>query len=202
MGTTLTCLLMLDKKFVWGSIGDSRIYWYRDSTIRQITNDHTQLKEYMDTIGNNPSGKIIENYSNYLTRSIDGGKDEPDIFPDVIPYETIKDGDAFLLCSDGLIIDKSTENSNQFKDYIIGTSSLKEAAENIVSSVYNNGSTDNITVILCSFGRLIRKKINLKKFIYPPEEEIKKKNYAEQNRFIIWISLAIIVLVIIVWYIT
>ena len=34
-----------------------------------------------------------------------------DIFPESGPYESLKDGEALLLCSDGLILDKSDQTN-------------------------------------------------------------------------------------------
>ena len=170
MGTTLVCVLILGDKFVWGNIGDSRIYWYKDSGFEQISVDHTHIQDFKDKSGGAVSEELIKNYSHYLTRSIDGGLDEPDIFPDVSPYEVLKEGNAFLLCSDGLIIDKTVDNTEHFKNYLIGTKTLKSAAENLISFAFEQGSNDNISVVLSIKGKLKRQKLNIKKFSYPPTE--------------------------------
>lgn len=170
MGTTLTCALILDDKFVWGNIGDSRIYWYTESELKQVSIDHTQVQEYIDKMGPNIPEKLVENHGHLLTRAINGGDHEPDIFPESEPYESIQDGEAFLLCSDGLILNKSHRSNQALNDYLIGTKTLKDAAENLISHAYNEGSDDNITVVLCSMGDLKRQRIKLKKYGYPPVE--------------------------------
>lgn len=175
MGTTLTCVLILDDKFAWGNLGDSRIYYYSNNNLKQITRDHTHIQEYSDSVGGDIPENIVSEYGHYLTRSIDGGSDEPDIFPDVIPYENLKEGDAFLLCCDGLILDKSKQDDEHFKKYIIGTNSFKVAAENLISFAYLNGSNDNISVILAAYGKLKRKRLKLNKYHFPPVENKKKK---------------------------
>jgi len=200
MGTTLTCVLILDDKYVWGNLGDSRIYWFTKSNLNQITVDHTHIQEYTDTVGTDVSEEIIKNYSHYLTRSIDGGSDEPDIFPDVISYETLKDGDALLLCSDGLILDKVIGNDEKFKSYLLGTKKLKDAAENLVASAYNDGSNDNITIVLSSYGKLRRKKQKLKKYNYPPVEKKKAKRKSLLKRWFFWFFMLLIIALVVSWY--
>ncbi|UCH65566.1 MAG: serine/threonine-protein phosphatase [Ignavibacterium sp.] len=174
MGTTLTCVLILDGKFVWGNMGDSRVYLYSDSEIKQLSIDHTQIQEYIDKIGPDIPERLVENHGHFLTRAINGGNYEPDIFPESEPYKLFNSGEAFLLCSDGLILNKSDQLNQNLTDYLIGTKKLKDAAENLISYAYNEGSNDNITVVLCSNGKLERQRIKLKKYGYPPGEE--KKN--------------------------
>jgi serine/threonine protein phosphatase PrpC len=184
MGTTLSCVLILDDKFVWGNIGDSRIYWYSNSKLEQLSIDHTQIQEYIDKIGPEIPERLIENHGHFLTRAINGGNHEPDIFPGSGLYESIKSGEAFLLCSDGLILDKSDQNNQNLSDYLIGTKRLKDAAENLISYAYNEGSDDNITVVLCSLGKLKKQKIKINKHSYPPGEDNKIKT----TLFKKWIS--------------
>lgn len=168
MGTTLTCVLILDDKFVCGNIGDSRIYWYHNSELKQISVDHTHLQEYVNKAGTDVGEKIIEKYSHLLTRAIDGGNHEPDIYPDAIPFNTLSKGEAFILCSDGMILDKSSVSNINFKNYLIGTKKLKDAAEKLVSYAYSEGSDDNITIVLCTIGKIKKHKIKLEKYAYPP----------------------------------
>lgn len=168
MGTTLTCVLILDNKFVYGNIGDSRIYWYNNSELKQVTVDHTHLQEYIKTADGDVSEKILEKYSHLLTRAIDGGNHEPDIYPEVMPFEYLKQGEAFVLCSDGMILDKSSACNINFKNFLIGTKKLKDAAEKLVSYAYSEGSDDNITIVLCTIGKINKHKIKLAKYAYPP----------------------------------
>jgi protein phosphatase len=174
MGTTLTCVLILDDKFVWGNIGDSRIYWYTNSELKQLSIDHTHVQEYIDKYGKDMSENFIENHGHILTRALNGGNHEPDIFPESELYESYKTGEAFILCSDGLILDQSDQASQSLSDYIIGSKKLKDAAENLISHAYNEGSDDNITVVLCSNGKLEKQRIKFKKNNYPPDKENKK----------------------------
>ena len=170
MGTTLTCVLILEDKFVCGNIGDSRIYWYNNSELKQVTVDHTHLQEYVDKAGRDVAEKIIEKYSHLLTRAIDGGNHEPDIFPDVKSFDTLTKGDAFVLCSDGMILDKSGGSEINFKNYLTGTKKLKHAAEKLVSFAYSEGSDDNITIVLCTIGKIKKHKMKLEKYAYPPTQ--------------------------------
>lgn len=181
MGTTLTCVLIIDDKFVWGNLGDSRIYYYTNSELKLITKDHTHIQEFIDENKAPLTQSMIDSYGNYLTRSIDGGTDEADIFPEDSEFSTLKNGEGFLLCSDGLIDNKAINNASILKKYIIGTKDLKDAATKLYNMALENGSTDNITVVLLEKGKIKRKKItNFGKQVLPLKK-IKPHSASKSN---------------------
>ncbi|MEG8948018.1 PP2C family protein-serine/threonine phosphatase [Rosettibacter firmus] len=147
MGTTLTCILIYGNKFVWGNIGDSRIYLFRENNFSQITVDHT----FVNNNKNDPALFNTQLYKNFLQRALDGGNDQPDIFPLNEDYEILEDGDIFLLCSDGLVINKSL-NTTQIKEQLENAPTLKKACNYLVKYALDNNSNDNISVILVGIG--------------------------------------------------
>lgn len=181
MGTTLACVLILNDKYVWGNIGDSRIYQISNSKISQITSDHTHIQDFLNQHNVKISDKMLSNYGHYLTRSIDGGTDEADILPDVVPYEELKEGDTFLLCSDGLITNKMEKDEENILKYLSGTKNLEEAAENLIGRAFANGSNDNISIVLCEYGSVKRKRIKLNYYKLPNDEKI-NSNFIHKNK--------------------
>jgi serine/threonine protein phosphatase PrpC len=176
MGTTLVCVLIDHDKYVWGSLGDSRIYRYGENYIEQITKDHTYIQDYIDKNGYSLPANVLKKFSNYLLKAIDGGTDKPDIFPISKSYEVLEKNTGFMLCSDGLITDKINGEIDLFKDIIIGNKTLEKAAQTLISLAFYNGSTDNITVVIAEYGKIKRKKIkDIPKYSYPPKDESKKK---------------------------
>ncbi len=153
MGTTLTCVLIDHDNFVWGNLGDSRVYLLRDDKLSQVTHDHTLVQNYVDSTNEKVSDNILSQYSHYLLKSLDGGSDEPDIFPQGKDFESTRNGDMFMLCSDGLITDKSEKDTAVLKQLLQSPRSLNEAAEKLISAAYQNGSKDNITVVIAQVGK-------------------------------------------------
>ena len=153
MGTTLVCLIIKNSRFTVGHIGDSRAYLLRSGEMRRLTRDHTYLEELSSTASEPIPDSIVRQYSSVLNHSLDGGNDQPDI----LPMEELQLGDAFLLCSDGMIINKLIASPQYFRDCIIGTRTLERAAKTLIALAYNEGSSDNITVVLGAAGRLKRK---------------------------------------------
>jgi protein phosphatase len=146
MGTTLTCVLVQSNKYVWGNIGDSRVYLLRKHQLNQITSDHTYINSISDK--GNLSENTVKMYGSYLEKVLDGGIDCADIYPIEKDYEILQKKDLFLLCSDGLITDKNNTDNNGFKKCISSSKDLDKAAKKIIKNAYDAGSKDNITVVL------------------------------------------------------
>jgi len=155
MGTTLATLLVKGDKYVVGNIGDSRIYRLSGGHLRQVTTDHTFVQEMIAKNGKLDAG-VVKRFSHVVTRSIEGGKERPDIFPDDGKHFTLEEGDGFLLCSDGLIIDKSSDQAVSLERHFRESGSLKEAAARMVFSALDGGSSDNVSVVLATWGAFAR----------------------------------------------
>jgi PPM family protein phosphatase len=156
MGTTLACILAQGDRYVVGNIGDGRVYRSSEGVLTLLTKDHTYVQEMISTSGTKPDSGVIKKFGHVLTRSIEGGKDKPDIFPLHDKWFTLNEGEGFLLCSDGLILDKGADHESSLESLFVGTRNLKEAAEGMVAFALDAGSTDNISVALATWGRFRR----------------------------------------------
>ncbi len=156
MGSTLAAVLIKDGQYVWGNLGDSRIYLINDGVVKLITEDHSYIQDYLKNYKYDLNTTVINQYKNIVTKIIDGGLDKPDIFPESADYEILNIGDVFLLCSDGLIIDKTKDYSELFEEIIFNSKSLKKIAKELIAWALNNGSDDNISVVIGRFGPIKR----------------------------------------------
>jgi protein phosphatase len=99
MGTTATVLLLQPEGvYIIGHIGDSRAYILRDDIISQITRDHSWVQEQVDRGMITPEQAKNHPQSNIITRALGT---EPYPTPDLYSGN-LRDGDVFLLASDGL----------------------------------------------------------------------------------------------------
>ena len=171
MGSTLVCLLIYKGVYVWGNIGDSRLYKANNLHLQALTLDHTHVQEFLKDPDRQLPKSVLSKYGTFLSRALDGGNDKPDIYPLGKDYEILEKDTLFLLCSDGLINDKSSIKNENIENYLFGIKALKESAEQLISSAYYNGCQDNITVILAEFGKTKRKTTTLNKYCYPVENE-------------------------------
>lgn len=96
---TLLCLDMAQSVARWTHLGDSRIYFFRRGECEQLTHDHSVVQSFIDaglTAGN---GLRITPDRSMLYAAIGS---EGDTRPEPRNRPGIADGDAFLLCTDGV----------------------------------------------------------------------------------------------------
>ena len=148
MGTTLTCVLSFGGKFVVANIGDSRVFRLSSSGFERLTVDHTYIQDMVIRTGLKPDPALLRQFGHVLTRSIQGNNDKPDIFPVKERWFTLEEGDGFLLCSDGLILDKVADREAALEQIARENPALPESAEAMISAVLAAGSSDNISVVL------------------------------------------------------
>ena len=80
MGTTASVLLIYDKKYLIGQVGDSRVYLLRDGALHQLTKDHSYVQEQVDAGFLTPEQARYHPYSNVITRCVGAS---PEVQPDI-----------------------------------------------------------------------------------------------------------------------
>jgi protein phosphatase len=141
MGTTICCAYFYKDTVTYAHVGDSRIYLWRQNSIRQLTVDHsliTQLKL---------SGQIAEGeklppaYKNIITKAVGTSAN---IDP-TINSEKYLPNDIFLMCTDGL----SDYLSDKEITYILKNEEDKNSAvKRLIEAAKKNGSRDNISTLI------------------------------------------------------
>ena len=87
------------REAVWSHVGDSRLYLLRNGRVAHVTRDDTVVQSLVDAGLIAPEAARVHAKRNQLVAAM--GSDEP-IRPHVsAPGWLVRDGDAFLLCSDG-----------------------------------------------------------------------------------------------------
>ena len=119
--------------------GDSRCYIFRDGVLYQCTRDHTLRQEKIDKgeLTAPEARRMVR--GNIITNSIGA---TPDLRLDEVRF-TLRAGDRFLLCSDGL--------SNLIAPDALSTSLMKatskESTEHISAMLEGLPQNDNITFV-------------------------------------------------------
>jgi serine/threonine protein phosphatase PrpC len=141
MGTTMTIALVEDATVTFGHVGDSRAYVLRDGSLEQLTDDHSLVAELVR--GGKLSAEEAEHHPqrSVITRAL--GTD-PDVDVDTFSVDA-REGDVFVLCSDGLTDMVADEEIGEVLSERRG--SLDEAAKELVHRANKAGGQDNITVI-------------------------------------------------------
>jgi hypothetical protein len=141
MGTTLSAALLTSGEVSIGHVGDSRVYRFRDGELERLTTDHTLVEEFVRRGKIAPEDAEFHPQRSIITRSVG-----PEADVDVETFtSSARDGDVYLLCSDGLTGMISEE---QVAEILRRSSSLERAAEELVEAANERGGRDNITVVL------------------------------------------------------
>ena len=148
MGTTIVALLLNGEKLYVAHVGDSRCYRVREGKIQQLTRDHSLLEDYMDAKPDmTEEEKRNFPHKNVITRAL-GMRDTVQVD---IKREEIKDGDTFVLCSDGL---SGMVRDEGITEFISGSADLEAAVNSLIDAANRSGGVDNITalVLQCTNG--------------------------------------------------
>ena len=132
MGTTLVGLAFYEGQFYTLNCGDSRLYRFRDGDLTQLTSDHS----LSNMLGSSQ-------HSNVITNCIGGGATSS--FIDIVNItDDIKEGDVYMLCSDGL--------TDMLPDSIIYTL-LAEGfdANTLCDAAVAAGGLDNVSCCVLQF---------------------------------------------------
>jgi serine/threonine protein phosphatase PrpC len=141
MGTTLTVAYVGEDDLAIAHVGDSRFYVLRDGELEQLTDDHSLVGELVrrgqisaEEAEDHPQRSII-------TRALGI---EGEVTVDHFSWP-VRDGDVFLLCSDGLT---GMVSDAGVAEILAGAPSLAVAAQRLVAAANEAGGRDNITVVL------------------------------------------------------
>jgi PPM family protein phosphatase len=145
MGTTVTAAKVTGDEVSLGHVGDSRAYRLRDGELEQVTRDHSLVAELERSGQITPEAAEHHPQRSIITRALGP---EPDVQVDTYTLAG-RDGDLFLICSDGLT---SMISDEELGSILRSSDSLEEAAESLVRAANQSGGKDNITVVMFRLG--------------------------------------------------
>jgi len=141
MGTTVVGVAFTGSRMYTANVGDSRIYRSRNGKIRQLTEDHSLVNEYVKMNMLRPEDVAAFPYKNVIVRAV--GLHER-VTVD-IGYTQVKVGDQILLCSDGL---SDMISDAEINTVLLTAKSATEACQKLVELAKARGGHDNITSIV------------------------------------------------------
>jgi protein phosphatase len=144
MGTTIASAFFANGGVYLGHVGDSRIYRVRDGEIALLTEDHSLLNDYIKM--KKLTREEIENFphKNVIVRAL-GMRETVQVD---VSYEHPKDGDVYLLCSDGL---SGMVGEADMLRVLKEAPDLDAAAKRLVELANEAGGIDNITVLVAKY---------------------------------------------------
>ncbi|MDP9035078.1 MAG: Stp1/IreP family PP2C-type Ser/Thr phosphatase [Myxococcota bacterium] len=143
MGTTVVGAMFSPKKgrIYIGHVGDSRCYRVRDGQIRLMTRDHSLINDYLLAMPDLTDEQKSELPKNVITRAL-GMQDH--VVVD-LQHDDPRDGDTYVLCSDGL---SGMVMDEEIRQIVASTSDVREACGRLIQRANEQGGEDNITAVL------------------------------------------------------
>jgi len=146
MGTTVVATLVSPTRprMTLASVGDSRIYRIRAGAILQLTQDESWAN--LDWKGKLPDdGDTARTF--FITTKALGAREHVDF---EVKEHDVRDGDVFLLCSDGLTT--MVPDSRLLEIVSMQGTDLERAGGALIAAANAAGGRDNISVILVRHG--------------------------------------------------
>lgn len=140
IGTTIAALVSAGNLCCCLWAGDSRIYLFRDGHLSQLTRDHNHLEAARARRVSRSDDTLVRPRKNLITRAL-GAEDTLDI--DRMTVE-LRDGDIFLLCTDGL----SNEVSELSIEQALLPGVCSMACDALLEMALDREARDNVTVVV------------------------------------------------------
>ena len=141
MGTTVVMAYVEPTRFVYANVGDSRLYHFDGVSLRQLTRDHSFVEELVHSGVITREEAEVHPQRNILTRAVGTAQ--------FVKADTAsarwKPGDILMLASDGLHGSVPREAAEQI---LARRGNLLDACDLLTELALQNGSSDNITVVL------------------------------------------------------
>lgn len=143
MGTTACIVLLQNTEAYIAHVGDSRIYLYlgEEKQLNRITKDHSFVQALVD------SGQITDEEAEHhpnKNRILKALGIKQDLKPS-IDVVSPKNGDVFLICSDGL---SGMISDAEIRGVLMQKNSVQDKGETLIDLALTAGGLDNITLEL------------------------------------------------------
>ena len=140
--TTLTLYVAVWPALYTLHVGDSRLYLYRQRSLRQLTRDQTMAQDLVDA-GAFPADVAARSpLAHVLTSTIGGEETSPEV-----SRTELHRGDVLLLCTDGLT--KHVTDA-RIAEQLGKLTSAEQVARALVDDALEGGGSDNVTVLVVS----------------------------------------------------
>jgi protein phosphatase len=140
MGTTVVAVLVNGDRAVLVSVGDSRIYRFRDEQLEQLTSDDTWLSA---VIGVSDDDRANSNHPlKHVLTSVVGTRD--DLRPEA-REEVLRRGDRLVLCSDGV---HGRMDASAITTILRAGGTPEQVASALVDEALARKTSDNATALV------------------------------------------------------
>jgi serine/threonine protein phosphatase PrpC len=143
MGSTVAVLLAFETYCLSVWAGDSRIYCLRDRSLTCVTRDHSEVQALVDEGLIDRSTAAQHKSANVITRAVGGSAE---LYLD-LELRSLRHGDRYLLCSDGLYRELSEIDLIQQ----LTRTDVEAACKALMSRALAGPCNDNVSVVVVEF---------------------------------------------------
>jgi serine/threonine protein phosphatase PrpC len=141
MGSTLVAAVQDQDQLYVAHVGDARAYLVQDGKLYRLTKDDTWVQKQVEAGLIKPEEAAEHELRNVVTQVL-GNKPEVEIH--LSKPRPLRDGDIFLLCSDGLY--EALPGKELFR--LLTGSPPPDAARALIEAATKAGASDNITAVV------------------------------------------------------
>ena len=144
MGTTLVSLLVKNENSYVNSVGDSRLYCFRDNNLRQITEDQSLVWPLYKKGILTKDELRLHPENNILTYAVGS---EVYLTPENVNRYCCehRTGDIFLICSDGLT---DMVSEMDITEILCENGEIEKCADALLNTALKEGGRDNVSIVL------------------------------------------------------
>jgi|GEM_PF-2081390 len=155
MGCTVVMAVLDAEKLYLANVGDSRSYLIRDGIAHQLTEDHTRMESSQSS-----TPQLTRRLGRTSRVNIDLGciplGSSGNKYVDRVSSIDLQQGDALLLCTDGL----TSELADDYIQQIVSSArSPQAAAQQLVAKAKAAGTTDDITALVVRWPNPTRRNV-------------------------------------------
>lgn len=151
-GTTVSGVVVVEQLGIpyWlvMNIGDSRTYRLSQGGFAQVSVDHSEVQELVDSGEITPDQATVHPRRHVVTRALGTG-DETVADYWMVPVE---DGDRIMVCSDGLNAELTDDDIFRL---LSAAGHPQDAVDALIEAALRSGGRDNVTVIVVDAGNVL-----------------------------------------------
>ena len=140
MGTTCTALALCGGMAYAAHVGDSRLYMLRERTLYQLSEDHSAVNEMVKLGLITKEQARTHEDKNVILRALGT---TPEVEVSVLEPFAVREGDRYLLCSDGL---HDLVLEDEIATVLTESGDIRAAGGRLIEMAKERGGHDNITV--------------------------------------------------------
>jgi PPM family protein phosphatase len=141
MATTIVAAYFDGVRMWIAHVGDSRAYLLRSGSLHRLTDDHSQLAQFLREGRHDATPDELKRLDSVLTQALGAS----DMVVPTVTMVQVELGDCFLLASDGIC---KALTSSEMLSSMLASSSPAQACHQLTVAANHAGGHDNATCII------------------------------------------------------